>query len=209
MLNRHDLGYLFHPRVSHSDPEICTRLEVTLLPAPSQEHFDPEMIRLNIRADQGWSDTIEISHPYSGAERLTLAPGRVILSDRKHKVVEAYALSGELFIESSPAATYCTLNSPLILPLLNEDSLQALLAAEIEGILAIRRAAHLQNLEHFEQSLMRLTPKDLYCACLNSLNEHWHGYPLQHDAAMQRLHQWVQDELAHLHRTNPIDIFLP
>lgn len=209
MLNRQDLGYLFHPRAQSSPLEVCTRLEITLLPAPSQEHFDPEMVRLHIRAEQGWIDTLEISHPYSGAEQLTLAPGRVILTDRKHKVVEAYTLSGELFIESTAAATHCTLTSPLILPLLNQDSLQTLLAAEIEGIFAMRRAAHLENLEQFEQMFLHLTPDELYCACLNNLNAHWHGYPLQHDAAMQHLHQWVQEELTHLRRMSPADIFLP
>jgi hypothetical protein len=196
-MQAHELGYEFYPFPSAKRVGYA-RLEVNLLRAPTFEHYDPEEMVAPVMFAKDKVVGIErlrIQHPWHGLERYRAAPGRVVLTDRRGKEVEAFTFGGELEIESSSAHTRCLLTSPVpILNLVNMQDTDGLLAQEVEILLAERRALWLEKPDTFEERLLALEPQELYAACLASLRQKFAHYPYQDDQAMHGLINALRSE---------------
>jgi hypothetical protein len=104
-----------------------------------------------------------------------LAFGRIVLRDRKDKVVEAFTAGGELTISISEGCTRCHISSPVPLYRLADESRVSPESAatsvvdKIEALVAIRRAKWNGNELEFQQRLTSIGPTNLYAAGLQSM----------------------------------------
>jgi hypothetical protein len=118
-LTETELGYRFDP------PEQTTpyRLSVWLRAAPTGRHYDPESVQCLVTTSPDSVEPLSIEHPWSLANAYQVSAGRIVLSDRKAKPVEAFTFGGQLQIDSTATVTQCTFDSTApILPLLDSDS---------------------------------------------------------------------------------------
>jgi hypothetical protein len=167
-----ELGYRFHPkRYAHSPGH--PRLDVILPATPSEEHYDPERLRVRVASIHGGVEYIVLHHPWHSAiTRYRACAGRVILWDRRGKEVVTFTFGGDLSIEPGEAHTTCTLASPApIILLTDEPTIPRTLAEEVEVLLARRRAAWGLDKKEYEQRLASADPLALYAACLEVLSE--------------------------------------
>lgn len=166
-----DIGYMFYPSTSAHVPGY-RRLEICIRPDPTERHFDPEKVRLPVFVSGDGIEDLEISHPGPVVAEYQACAGRVILTDRKHKEVEAFTFGGTLKVESIGDLTLCNLDSEV--PIFHLDgfgseAVEEMLAVEAEVLLAARRAAHLYDPQTYDSHLSTLAPLALYCACLMTL----------------------------------------
>jgi hypothetical protein len=109
-------------------------------------------------------------HPWGAADQYQVCLGRIVLRDRKEKVVQAFSFGGELTIRVEPDFTLCQLRSDLpILDLTEENGLELFLVSEIEVILSELRAEPAVDESDLEQSLCEIEPGMLYVALLLEL----------------------------------------
>jgi hypothetical protein len=168
-----DFGYLFSPNTSPDHPA-HDRLTVVLRAHPTHAHYDPEHLTLPIITRLGEIEPLKLFHPWPVDKAYQVAAGRVILTDRVGKKVEAFTFGGGLTIDSEPGYVVAHLASPVpILALQFPDSVSDHLANAVEGLLAQRRAAFdMAGQPHeLEARLARLTPAALYQACLHTLHQ--------------------------------------
>ncbi len=190
-----DFGYAFTPD-SPPDHPAHRALTVVLRPAPTERHYDPEKAEWPVVSRDGDLETLTLYHPWPESGAYRVAAGRVILTDRKGKVVEAFTFGGALHVEAADAQVVARLESPApVLPLLWPGSAAALLANEVEILLAQRRAAwdSLGRPQPFEQRLAAADPHRLYTACLAHLHAGLRG---THSAFAD-----PEQKLSHLLRT--------
>jgi hypothetical protein len=166
-------GYDFAP---HSPPHYPAhrRLTVVLRPAPTQAHYDPERMDLLIVNPAGDLEPLEVYYPWPRPESFRAAAGRVILHDRVGKKVEAFTFGGEVQVEGGPERVVARLESPApVLALITPDSLANQLTAEVEVLLAQRRARWDQRgqPDELDTRLARVAPRELYRACLKALRD--------------------------------------
>ena len=166
-----DLGYWFAPkRYPHSPGH--PRLRITISNMASESHFDPETIQVPVFTDVDrlhprGIEHRKIVHPWSLVSSYRVAPGMVILSDRKGKKVEAFTFGGKLAIETSDEFTKCIIESsaPIInIPAVGADVMK--LVEEVEIILATRRANWAQDESEFTTRLKNVPSDVFYAACL-------------------------------------------
>jgi hypothetical protein len=172
-----DFGYAFSPD-SPPDRPAHRVLTVVLRPAPTERHYDPERAEWPVVSRDGDLDTLTLYHPWPESGAYRAAAGRVILTDRKRKVVEAFTFGGALHVEAAAEQVVARLESPApILPLLTPASAAALLADQVEVLLALRRAAWDSRGQRgsFEERLAGADPHRLYSACLAHLHAELRG----------------------------------
>ncbi len=170
-------GYDFAPACPADHP--CHRtLTVVLRPAPTERHYDPERAEWPVVSRDGDLETLTLYHPWPESGAYRVAAGRVILADRKGKVVEAFSFGGALRVEAVAEHVIARLESPApILPLLTPGSAAVLLANQVEILLAQRRAAwdSRGKPQLFEGRLAAADPHLLYVACLAHLHAELRG----------------------------------
>jgi hypothetical protein len=196
-----ELGYRFHPkRYAHSPGH--PRLDVVLPATPSEEHYDPERLRVRVASIHGGVEYIVMHHPWhSATTRYRACAGRVILWDRRGKEVVAFTFGGDLSIEPGEPHTTCTLTSPApIILLTGEPTTPRTLAEEVEVLLARRRAAWGLDKKEYEHRLASADPLTLYAACLEALDEtlrtFWGG---REDERARQFGRFVRAEIGALH----------
>lgn len=175
-LHEANLGYLFFPRADQSDIGHA-RLDVTLRPQPTEEHYDPEELRLRVATEDGGVEHLMVRHPWVGKTRYRATVGHILLRDRKRKTVAAFTYGGEFRVQSREASTESALSSSApILRLDGTESVPELLAQETKVLLAeIASSSNRSRLE-LEQSLAQAEPSRLYGACLKALEAKLSGY---------------------------------
>lgn len=205
-----ELGYIYYPDTDTISPGY-PRLDVILRAMPSGQHFDPDSVRAPVVTPHARGiELLKINHPwYAGDQRRRLCAGKVIISDHKGKLVEAFTFGGELVIKAAAEQTVCILTSPTpILPLeqtmvdmLPVDS-ATLLATEAEILLAHRRAYWLHQPAELEDRLAKLDPLMLYCACIAALEVKF-SHPAMNDSdENMRFFQFLHTEQRHLKETS-------
>jgi hypothetical protein len=166
------LGYFFHPR-RHPESPGHPQLDVVLRPEPTRRHFDPEWIALKVAVQRARVGHLTVHHPWRRlSHRFRTCAGRVVWGDRKGETIAAFTFGGELRIQSKETYTLCTLASPApILSVSRRFSIPAMLALEVEVLLAERRAAWVHDLESYDKRLAAAEPSAIYRACLRALEE--------------------------------------
>lgn len=87
-----------------------------------------------------------------------------------NKNVEAFTFGGQYQVEMRPDLTLCSIRSQApILEIKQEETVSAMLAQEVEILLASRRAAWAQDLDAMARHLAKIDPITLYHACLEEL----------------------------------------
>ncbi len=148
-------------------------LEVWITAAPAKRHFSPKQVRLGIAASSGNVETLAITHPWTRQGRYRARAGRVILRAHTDEVAEVFTFGGELDITSNLEMTTCTLTSPVpIIEVSADDSMLTMLVAEVEVLLARRRAVWGEQEYAFEKRLASADPLVLYTTCLATLRDH-------------------------------------
>lgn len=166
-------GYVFYPEPSQNF-SAYTRLDVNICATPTDLHYDPERLTVPmIRRDGAIQPTL-IAHPWRGSDHLRIGCGRIVIRDRKNKIVEAYCLGGDLAIVVSHNCTHCQLTSPVPLFRLgvergSPESLATDVVDKFEALIAIRRARWGADDIGFQQHLTAIAPPTLYAAGLKSI----------------------------------------
>lgn len=160
-----DLGYYFYPPEIDEHPG-HPRMDVILTATPTNRHFDPLRVSYLV-ALRGGTERLVVCHPWGRGRRFRVCAGRIIVSDRLGKTVEAFSLGGDLQIACFDDLTVCGLVSPApIFPLYSTLDLPMWLTCEMEILLAQQKArwdpAHPFA---FEEHLAEVDPIALY-ACL-------------------------------------------
>jgi hypothetical protein len=164
-----DLGYFFHPSRTPDLPG-HPRLDVTLYPTPTMEHFDPEQASFEVADPETGIEQVHIAHPWTGPEHLRVAIGYIRLVDRHDKVVTAFSFGGSLDIAVDEDHTRCSLvSSSPIFHVEDKQDLPALLVNEFEALLAIRRAGWAGDEVGFNRRLAGLAPVQLYAVGLEEV----------------------------------------
>jgi hypothetical protein len=171
-----ELGYRF---VAGRNPQSIgyPRLEINILCAPSERHFDPKIAQIPIftlkeSVSPHKIDQLEIYHPWVYRDTYQVAPGLVTLADRKGKKVEAYTFGGKLTIDSDEYCTTCVLQSDAPIIEINHANRAIMkLIDEVEIILAEQRANRAADIGDFEARLEKVPVSKLYMACLMELEK--------------------------------------
>jgi hypothetical protein len=163
------LGYRFGGRERPSALGY-TQLQARLTREPRNTHFNPQYVRVSVFSPSSGMGHLSICHPWKASEHYRLYPDRVILRDHNGQTIEAFVFGGELQISPNAERTVCTVSSDApILELVGEQSISAMLAAEVEGLLADRRYPDERGLVEIEARIAQADPLDLYAACLLAL----------------------------------------
>lgn len=165
-----DLGYIFYPHKTPDHPG-HPRLDVIIPAAPTYRHFDPQKVQFQVTSVTDGIEHLKIHHPWTMGKSYRVCAGRVFLTDRKGKRVEAFSFGGELQIASETDKTVCALVSEApIFALFTTHDLPMWFVAEVEALLA-RQKAHWepQHPHSYETHLAAVEPFPLYVACLHAL----------------------------------------
>jgi hypothetical protein len=193
--NEKEYGYFFHPQERPDSPG-HPQLDVFLRSVPTEKHFDPTKMTLNVALEHKDIEFIKVHHPWSLHEQYQACAGRIILQDRKGKIVEAFTFGGDLRIESKEEVTIGILTSPApILELTSTSSIPSILAEETEIIFAERRAKWEPDHAAFIKKLIVADPLALYCASLEYLGVKYEHSHVRDDGAIQHFDQFVHDEI--------------
>ena len=79
-----ELGFSFsEPDYAHSPgfPE----LRIHIYAHPTEEHFDPKIVSLNLVTEDGVLDEYTVVHPWYFRQKFRAGPGQVVMIDRKGK----------------------------------------------------------------------------------------------------------------------------
>ena len=205
-----DLGFIFHPPETPDHPG-HPRLDVFFREKPTGRHYDPEHAEFRVISLRNDIEHIIIHHPWTTGDSYRVCPGRVVLTDRKGKRVEAFTFGGELQVAADAKQTVCALESAVpIFPLFTTHDLPMWIVGEVEGLLA-RQNAHWDP-EHphtFETHLAAVDPMLLYASCLQALQERAEQFD-DHPAelAHQGLH-FVENEIQRLQEQGAWPMLLP
>ncbi len=191
-----DLGYIFYPLDAPHHPG-HPRLDVIIPATPTYRHFDPQKVRFQIASQAGGMTQLTIHHPWTFGQSYRVCAGRIFVTDRVPKVVEAFSFGGELQILSDTEHTVCALTSTApIFALIELDDLPMWITAEVEGLLARQKAHWNPLLPHdFETHLATLDPLLLYASCLQMLQQQ--TWPAQSSPEADGPH-FVQAEIKRL-----------
>jgi hypothetical protein len=167
-------GYVFH-RASIAQQAAYVQLDVNIPDRPTEQHYDPERLTIPTIDPSGAILPLTVVHPWHGKELYALSPGRVVICDRKGKLVEAAIAGAELAITGSPHCTCCRINSPVPLYRLagesgaGPESVATAIVDKIEALIAICRVRWGRNELAFQQRLTGIDPIDFYAASLHSV----------------------------------------
>ena len=174
-----DLGYYFHPP---DDPAMMgyLRLDIQIPAEPTERHYDPEKASFLVLAPEVGVDRMVVAHPWRGPRRWQVLVGRIILEDRREKIIEAFCLGGELRIGVEPRLTRCSIISPApILPLDRLGDPLVMIASEFEALMAIYRTAWQMDDEGFYACLAEADPEDLFYAGLLEVRARFDRLPVK------------------------------
>ncbi|MEZ4591286.1 MAG: hypothetical protein R3D55_09090 [Chloroflexota bacterium] len=202
-----DLGYIFYPsEFSHYPGH--PRLDVILTTEPTERHFDPSKVQFQVISAQNHLEHLTIHHPWTGGARFRVCAGRIFITDRINKKVEAFTFGGNLQILAESDHTVCALTSPApIFDLTVTHNLPMWLTAEVEILLA-QQKAHWQPHHHdlFDAHLAQIEPFVLYTSCLQALYDK--KFPAGEEAYGEGTH-FIQAEIKRLKNAGTWPLQLP
>jgi len=191
-----DLGYIFYPsKIPHYPGH--PRLDVILTELPTERHFDPTKVQFQIAVPPNSIERLTIHHPWTFSSRYRVCAGRIFITDRLAKKVEAFSFGGTLEILSDNERTVCALTSPApIFDLCATHNLPMWLTSEVEILLAEQNARwQPHHHDEFDLHLSQIDPLLLYASCLQLLQaKHW---PVHEETYGEGAH-FVREEITRL-----------
>jgi hypothetical protein len=153
-------------------------MDVIIQQKPTRRHYDPEQVQYRVVAPSGSIEHLTVCYPWTLGTRYRSCAGRIVLTDRKGKRVEAFSFGGDLQILSAADHTVCGLQSTApIFHLVSTTDLPMWITAEVEILLAEQKAhwdpTHPHN---FEEKLVKANPFLLYASCLKAIQEKAAGH---------------------------------
>lgn len=169
-----DWGYYLFPK-THPDCPGYPGLSIAIRKRPTQQHFDPEIIRLRLGDKHHvaqWT-ILGLQPPFT--ETRSACPGRVILLDRVGKSVHFFTFGGRLTVATTVEETAYSLCSPApILKIVDEPwSISDQLAFEVETLLGKYQAAWGLDDGGFAQRLTQVDPLQFYLASLQRILQNY------------------------------------
>lgn len=193
------LGYTFYPFPDFSHPG-AQSLSVVINKELTLKHYDPEKVRASIFTEKHLLATIVIGHPWPGENQYRFGPGLIRINDRQDEIVDAFGLGGDLAVNTSQDRTEVRFTSSApIFPKINFDDPSALIANEIECVIATQRARWLGKLSEFEQKLWSIPPDILYHLCINYLKNKHHCDARSGQISIE-LNRFIRSEFNRLHK---------
>ncbi len=151
-------------------------LLVAMRRLPTNEHYDPEALRLLLADERGAQGYVTLGRSAQFARPSKVCPGQFSITDRVHKRVDYYCFGGQLTVvqiaDADPpyklfilesSAPILTLNSAL--GHLVEDQL----VDSVEALYARLRATHARLRLNMPPVLAQIPPLSLYAACIESM----------------------------------------
>ncbi len=207
IIDAEELGYCFLPAAESHDIGHA-QLTVVIRPAPTEQHFDPEVAVCTVAAIGGDVATLRIHHPWVLETPYRVCAGHIVLEDRKGKQVTAFTFGGTLHIDSDVHRTVCHFTSPA--PILEHsrqrDTLEVLLGEEAEILFAERRAAARTHDDGFDHRLAKADPLHLYLACLAALRDKLDRWPAWEEPIHLEFKHFLRTTLDHRSATDAIEI---
>ena len=208
--NETDLGYIFH---SHETPDHpgYPRLDVIIPAVPTYRHFDPQKAQFRVVSRPGEIERLKIHHPWTLNNKYQVCAGRIFITDRGAKQVEAFSFGGDLQIRSEKDRTICTLESPApLFPLFTTHDLSMWIVAEFEILLA-EQEAHWdpQHPHEFETHMAAVDPFLLYASCLQALQEKVNDLHTGSEELDRQGMHFVQTEIKQLQEEGKWPLLLP
>ena len=202
MNTRVPLGYLLGTANRDHSPGHPT-VDIWLAETPSQQHFDPEQVRLNCFIE-AHIDALAIEHPWSGERNAPLAAGMLILIDRKNKHIDGFLFGGNMEIAGESSFTHIRLTSPAPIMLRRNDHPEInLLIEESSILLARRRAVWAEHPEELDKRLFHTDPLKLYAAFLISISHNFDQLPASDDEDRLKARYIINQELEAISQQHP------
>jgi hypothetical protein len=131
-----------------------------------------ERAKLRIPSQQDLPETVTLSHPWPYANQQQVCIGNIALELVTAERVVAFTFGGIMQIQPQNGKTLFTLTSSApILRLGDFNQISTILGNEVAILLAERRVEELPDLSEYNKTLLCAEPLELYCACLQALNE--------------------------------------
>jgi hypothetical protein len=193
-------GYQLFPE-SHYYSAGYNELDIFIREKPSDRHYDPESVRLQLRDRYGFArwTTLEVGSAFK--ESRHVCPGRVILHDRVDKRVQFFSFGGSLeAVTNSGGVMYCLRSSAPVLGL-NQPAQRATdqFVFETEEMIGKLKAEWEVNDAGFDQRLAQVDPLQFYLASVFSVLAHLKDAPaLQQSfaglyAMLSRERTWLRE----------------
>ncbi|MBN1266415.1 MAG: hypothetical protein JXA25_13035 [Anaerolineales bacterium] len=194
------LGYIFIP-FEKRDSIGFKELIINISENPTGDHFDP--VEVHVFAAVNDHTAVEehtFFHPYRSIGHHTIAPGIIIIQDRKGKREEAFSFGGTLSILTQTDLTQCHLVSTApILPANHRHTVIRTLLDEIQIVMAERRAAWMNaGEEAFEKKLLEVDPLVLCAVFLSSILKEFSDVELQSLGPNRMLLDTIREEIRNL-----------
>lgn len=199
---RENFGYYFHP-ASYSHSPGHPALDVFIRPEPTLAHYDPESLKLRVQQpDPHWQyriSTIELHHRWVGVTDHVVAPGSIVISDRRDKRIEAFSFGGRLRVHREDELTHCQVESSApILEMLELDSVSGLFATEVQVMMAELRGRSVGHLQIYESRLASVDPWELYRSALVALQSRLTDFEYQEYEPCVTLRDFIVVEIEEL-----------
>ena len=206
-------GYTFAPSAFHP-PIGHPRLDIYLSDQVLNRSFDTRSVRFLALLHDDIRELV-VRHPWYLTELelpVRICPGRFKLVEQDGDIHYGLSLGGELNIVSEGAFTHCTLTSAAPIFNLRDEpsSPSAMIATEVEVILAEREAAWGLDRAGFTERLMRVDPFTLFVAMIRRFEEHQEHMPvaLRNEAYWDTEHT-LFEILETLRQSNSLPLFQP
>jgi hypothetical protein len=152
-------------------------LVVAIRERPTQQHYDPQRLHLQVRDENGEADWRTMSWLTPAAHSKHFCAGPIMLRDRHGRATEFFAFGGTLQVISQETESIYVLRSgaPVLMLTPDEETLPDQLASEAEELMAEAKAGWQGNDEGFDRRLGDVEPVLLYSAAVHSLLARFQG----------------------------------
>ena len=165
------LGYVFH-QLKLNSSTLSAQLDISIFAKPTEQHFDPETVGFCIADPRGGIEHLTITHPWRLQKQLQVCAGRIIMRDRKDKVVQAFSFGGKLEISNFETFTFCQITSTApIIELIDTQDTETIVVTEFEAWLAKHRARWAGNDLGFGSQLASIEPFTLFVAGVAKIDD--------------------------------------
>ena len=193
-------GYQLFPESDHYSAGY-NELDVVVREEPTNSHYDPESVRLQLRDRDGFASwtTLELGSAFK--ESRHVCPGRVILRDRVDKRVQFFSFGGSLEASVKPGVVVYSLHSSAPVLGLNQPAQRVTdqFVFETEAIIGKLKADWVVDDAGFGRRLAQIDPLQFYLASVFSILVHLKDAPaLQQSlsglyAMLSRERAWLRE----------------
>ena len=204
-----DLGYNFSaPPRPHAPGG--NELMIHIDARPTNRHFDPKHVKISVWTAEGSPEVMMVRHPWTFGERYFGYPGRIHMIDRLGKEAHAFSFGGEWEIQSPGEITTLRLvSSAPILDCNEPNSINALLADEVEILMAEQRAHRHSLNDNLPDEWKRCDPMLVYGVCLQALTKKYQSLEASASPTLHTFHLFLEREITELAESSLMPADLP